>query len=376
MRSLSLLMTIALLAACATHGPAPGSAPRWTYIGNDPDGTQNISMLAQGSDRKKGTVTAMFNFEFASPRELTGPNFKQVSYIEREDLLEVDCHTQTLRLLNEVYYDVEGREVFHVTPTGNGAEANPVFAGGISDILYDASCGEMIGWTLLGQDPQKTQDIYARVVNAPGTQDAIVKSRFRFVYHDLRQLVAAPTLRTIDYQSRESTVMMDCGNQTFTLLHETYYDTDRVAVFGVTPPTDSPPESVVPDSVTGTMYKSACGIPLNWTYLGTDAKSSQKVFLLGQPEHRSGDAMEARFRFEYLAPGKLTTDSGQKQVEYTTRTSDVVLDCGVMTSTLLKESYQDASGREVFSVKPAKPEAALVAPQGLSGMMLKAVCKP
>lgn len=376
MRSLSLLISTALLTACAAHAPVPASAPRWTYIGNDPDGTQNISMLAQGSDRKKDTVTAMFNFEFASPRELTGPDFKQVSYIEREDLLEVDCRAQTLKLLNEVYYDVEGREVFHVAPSGSGAETNPVFAGGVSDMLYDATCGEIIEWTALGQDPQKTQDIYARVVNAPGTQDAIVKSRFRFVYHDLRQMVAAPTLRTIDYRSRESSVMMDCGNQTFTLLHETYYDMDNVAVFGVTPPADPPPESVAPDSVTGVMYKSACGIPLNWTFLGTDAKSSQKVYLLGTPEHRSGDTVEARFRFEYLSPAKLTTGSDLKQVEYTTRTSDVLLDCGVMTLTMLKESYQDAAGQEVFSVKPAAPQAALVAPQGQSGMMLKAACKP
>ena len=376
MRSLSLLISTALLAACASHGPVPGAAPRWTYIGNDPDGTQNISMLAQGNDRKKGTVTAMFNFEFASPRQLTGPDMKQVSYVEREDLLEVDCHAQTLKLLNEVYYDVEGREVFHITPTGSGAEANQVFAGGVSDMLYDASCGEMIEWSSLGQDPQKTQDIYTRVANAPGAQDAIVKASFRFIYHDLRQMIAAPKLRTIDYQSRESSVMMDCGNQTFTLLHETYYDTDNVAVFGVTPPADPPPESVVPDSVTGVMYKAACGIPLNWTYLGTDAGSSQKVYLLGAPEHRSGDSVEAHFRFEYLAPGKLTTGADLKQVDYTTRTSDVLLDCGVLTLTLLKESYQDASGKEVFSVKPAAPQASLVAPQGQSGMMLKAACKP
>jgi hypothetical protein len=375
MRSLPLLISTALLAACAAHGPVPGNAPRWTYIGNDPDGTQNISMLAQSNDRKKGTVTAMFNFEFASPRQLTGPDLKQVSYVEREDLVEVDCKAQTLRLLNEVYYDVEGREVFHITPTG-GAEANQVFAGGVSDILYDASCGEMIEWSSLGQDPQKTQDIYARVAKAPGAQDAIVKASFRFVYHDLRQMVAAPKLRTIDYQSRESSVMMDCGNQTFTLLHETYYDTDNVAVFGVTTPADPPPVSVQPDSVSGMMYKAACGIPLNWTYLGTDANSSQKVYLLGAPEHRSGDTVEARFRFEYLAPAKLTSGTDAKQVEYTTRTNDVLLDCGIMTQTLLRESYQDASGKEVFSVKPVPLQAALVAPQGTSGMMLKAACKP
>ncbi|MGE5623923.1 MAG: surface-adhesin E family protein [Bacillota bacterium] len=375
MRRLMLLPLVLWLVACA-HGPAQGTAARWTYIGNDPDGTQNISMLPQSTDKKKDTVTAMFNFEFTRPRDLTGPDLNQVTYIEREDLVEVDCKAQALRLLNEVYYDVEGREVFHVAPAGTAAEANQVFAGGVSDMLYDATCGEEIAWTSLGEDPQKSQDIYARVAGAGSREAAIVKARFRFVYHDLKQMVAAPSLRTIDYQSRQSSVMMDCGNQTFQLLHETYYDTDNVAVFGVTPPADSPQESVVPDSVTGLMYKAACGIPLNWTYLGTDAKSSQKIYLLGAPQRRSGDTVEAHFRFEYLAPGKLTTGADLKQVEYKTRTNDVLLDCGVMSLTLLKESYQDASGREVFSVKPTAPQAALVAPQGPTGMMLKAACKP
>jgi len=375
MRRLPLAIFTLLIAACA-HGPAQTGSARWTYIGNDPDGTQNISMLPQSSDKKNDTITGLFNFEFTTPRNLTGPDFKTVSYIEREDLVEADCKTQSLRLLNEVYYDVEGREVFHVTPTGDAAEANQVFAGSISDMLYDATCGEEVAWVSLGQDPQKTQDVYARVAGGGTRADAIVKARFRFVYKDLRQMVAAPSLRTIDYLSRQSSVMMDCGGQTFSLLHEAYYDTDNVAVFSVSPPADSPSESVVPDSVTGLMYKVACGVPLNWTYLGMDAKSAEKVYLLGVPEHRSGDSVEARFRFEYLAPGMLTVGANLKQVEYKTRTNDVLLDCGVMTLTLLHESYQDASGKEVFSLKPAAPQAALVAPQGPTGMMLKAACKP
>lgn len=373
MRRLEFLLCTILLVGCATHGSAPAGAPGWTYIGNDPDGSQNISMLRQGGDPKKGTVTSMFNFEFSGPRELTGPDLKNVSYIEREDTIEVDCKAQTLKLLNEVYYDVEGREVFHVTPTGSGAEAAQVFAGGVSDIIYDASCGEEVAWTSLGQDPQKTQDIYARVASTGKQQDAIVKARFRFVYRDLRQMVASPKLTTVDYQSRQSSVMMDCANQTLTLQHETYYDTDNVAVFSVAPPSDTPPEAVAPDSVTGIMYKAACGVPLNWTYLGMDPRNTQKIYLLGAPEHRSDDSVEARFRFDYLAPGKLTT-AGPKEVEYMARTNDVVLDCGVMTLTLLKESYLDASGKEVFSVKPEAPKADLVAPQGATGVMLKAVC--
>ena len=374
MRRLQLLLSIALLAGCAAlHGTAPAGAARWTYIGNDPAGTQNISMLRQGGDNKKGTVTSIFNFEFTGPRELTGPDLKTMSYIEREDTIEVDCKAQTLRLLNEVYYDVEGREVFHVTPTGNGSEAAQVFAGGVSDMIYDASCGGEVAWTSLGQDPQKTQDIYARVANTK-QRNAIVRARFRFVYRDLKQMVASPKLTTVDYQSRESSVMMDCANQTFTLQHETYFDTNNVAVFSVAPPSDTHAETVVPGSVTGIMYKAACGVPLNWTYLGMDPRNTQKIYLLGAPEQRSGDSVEARFRFEYLAPAKLTTGTDLKQVEYTVRTNDVVLDCGVMTLTLLKESYLDASGKEVFSAKPAVPKADLVAPQDPAGVMLKAAC--
>jgi hypothetical protein len=133
---------------------------------------------------------------------------------------------------------------------------------------------------------------------------------------------------------------------------------------------------VVPDSVTGMMYKAACGIPLDWTYLGTDPRNTQKVFLLGKPDRRSGNQVEARFRFEYLAPGKLTTGADLHQVEYSTRTTDVMMDCNLYTQTLLRESYQDANGKEVFSVKPASPQPVLVGPQGVAGMMQKAGCQP
>ena len=108
----------------------------------------------------------------------------------------------------------------------------------------------------------------------------------------------APSLDKVSYLSRQADVMMDCADQTMSLLHETYYDADDVAVFGVTPPKDAPPDSVAPNSVTGIMYKAACGIPLDWTYLGLDPRGSQRVYLLGSPDHRSNNNVEARFRFE------------------------------------------------------------------------------
>jgi hypothetical protein len=85
--------------------------------------------------------------------------------------------------------------------------------------------------------------------------------------------------------------------------------------------------------------------------------------------------VEARFRFEYLAPGKLTTGADLKQIEYSTRTTDVLMDCTLYTQTLLRESYQDAVGKEVFTVKPPNPQPVLVSPQGVSGMLMKAGCQ-
>jgi len=376
MRRLPFLLIVALLAACASHGPLTTAPDRWTYLGNDPDGTQNIYMRLQSTDKKKDTVTAWYKFEFISPREVvTGPALKQQTYIERRDLVEVDCAAQTLRLLDETYFDVEDHQVFRVVPTAAADDVNKVYAGGISDTVYEGACGNALQWDSLGQDPQKTQDIYARV-QSPRDQDSIVKAIFRFAYHDPHQMVAAPSLTAISYSSRQSSVLMDCADQKFTLLHETYYDADGVTVFGVTPPKDAHPSGVVPDGVTGMMYKAACGIPLNWTFIGMDPRKTQKVYLLGTPDKKSGNSVEARFRFEYLAPGKLVTGANLTQVEYSVRTADVILDCSAATITLLRESYLDDSEKEVFSVKPTVQQSAAVAPQGLTGMMQRAACHP
>ena len=375
-RLILLLSAAVLLAACASPGPLPTAPDRWTYLGNDPDGTQNIYMRVQGSDKKKGTVTAWYKFEFTSPRDVvTGPALKQRTYIERRDLVEVDCAAQTLRLLDETYFDVEDREVFRVQPTGEAVNANKVYAGGISDTVYEGACGNALQWDSLGQDPQKTQDIYARV-QSPQSQQSIVKAVFRFAYHEPRQMVASPSLTSVSYSSRQSSVLMDCANQTFTTLHETYYDADGVTVFGVTPPKTAHPSGVVPDGVTGMMYKAACGIPLNWTSLGMDPRKTVKVYLVGAPDKQSGGTVEARFRFEYLAPGKLVTGANLTQIEYTARTTDVVLNCSASTIATVRESYLDATEKEVFSIKPAVQQTAAVAPQGLTGMMEKAVCHP
>ena len=376
LRRLAPPLLAALMAACAAHAPVNGAQQQgWTYLGNDPDGTQNIFMRAPSADKKKGTVTAMFRFEFNGVREITSSDLKQISYVERRDLIEVDCGKQTLDLLDETYHDVDDKQVYHVKPDA-GVDSAQVFAGGVSDIIYQGACGKSVEWTPLGQDPQKTQDIYARVPNAGVQTHAVVKARFRFVYHSTRSMVAAPALTKVDYISRQANVMMDCANQTMSLLHETYYDEDDVAVFGVTPPKDTRPDTVVPNSITGIMYKAACGIPLDWTYLGTDPRNTQKVYLLGKPEQHSGNLVEARFRFEYLAPGKLTTGADLHQVEYATRTTDMSMDCGIYTQTLLRESYQDAAGKEVFTEKPASPQAALAVPGNLSGMIEKAACQP
>ncbi|HSN17239.1 MAG TPA: surface-adhesin E family protein, partial [Gammaproteobacteria bacterium] len=328
LRRLAPLLLSALLGACA-HAPVSGGDPhQWTYLGNDPDGTQNIYIRELSTDKKKGTATAQFRFEFNAVHQVTDSDLKPISYVERRDLIQVDCNKQTIYLLDENYYDVDDKQVYHVKPTP-GVDVAQVFAGGISDVIYQGACGKAIDWVSLGEDPQKTQDIYARVPNSGTHSRSTVKARFRFVYRSTRSLVAAPSFTKIDYVSRQAEVMMDCANQTMTLLHETYYDEDDVAVFGITPPRDARPDSVAPDSVTGIMYKAACGIPLDWTYLGIDPRNTQKVYLVGRPEHGSGDLMEAHFRFEYLAPGKLTTGADLHQVEYAARTTDMTMDCSV-----------------------------------------------
>ena len=354
MSRLTLLLLTALLGACAVQPARTGSGERWTYIGNDADGTQNILMRAQSAERKGGLVTAWFRFEFTSPRQITGPDLKQITYIDRRDLTQVDCKKQTLKLLDETYQDVEGHQVFRVKPEADGSTANRAFAGGVSDVIYEGACGDSLAWTSLGEDSQHTQDIYA-LVQHQNAQEVIVKARFRFVYHAARQMVAAPSFDKVSYMSRQASVLMDCGEQRFTLLHETYYDADGVTVFGVTPPKDAPPTSVVPDSVTGLMYNAACGIPLNWTYLGTDPKDTQKIYMLGTPVKKSDDRVQARFRFDYLSPGTLTTGADLKQIHYASRTADVLLDC---------------------ASPPAQQAASLVAPDGISGIQQRAACRP
>lgn len=377
MQKFALFVLSALLCACAAKAPKPDNAgPSWIYVGNDVELTQNIYMQVQRSDKAQHTITALFRFEFTSLHELTaGSDFKQVRYAERRDLTEIDCKHVTMRLLDETFLDTDGKQVFKVTPAADGSTARAVFAGGVSDLLYEGACGDTLDWADLGQDPQKTQEVYA-LVQTPGAQDVSVSARFRFVYDERRQMTAAPAMTLVSYQSRQASVLVDCANQTFNLQRETYYDENNVAVFRVTGAADAPPTSVAPNGVTGMMYRAACGIPLNWTYLGTDPKDTQKVYLLGEPAAKSGGNVEARFRFEYLASGKLVTGADLKQVEYKTRSNDVLVNCAGKTLTLLTETYQDATGKEVFRVAPAKGSQVPtpVAAQGLSGMMYKALC--
>src|SRR5690348_9491211 len=134
LRLLVLTVVVGLLDACAAHVPAHApSGQTWIYLGNDPDGTQNI--YAQDLQRSKDRVTGLFRFEFTGPRELTGSDLKQISYVERRDLIEVDCRSQNLRLLDETYHDVDDKQVYHVKPA-EGSNTAPVFAGGVSDIVY------------------------------------------------------------------------------------------------------------------------------------------------------------------------------------------------------------------------------------------------
>jgi hypothetical protein len=378
MRSLILLVCFSALCACATPLRQPDASGHWVYVGDDPAGTQNIFMKVQESDKKQKSVTAWFRFQFTTTREIvTAPALKQVPYAERHDLVKVDCDNQTLTLLDETFHDVDGKQVYKVVPAADGSTAKTAFAEGVSDVLYTGACGNALPWHALGEDTQKTQEIYALVEN-PGAHDVIVKARFRFVYHQPHGMVAAPSLNTVQYLSRQSSVLMDCANRRFSDVHDSYYDEDGVAVFGVSPPKDAPPTPVVADGVSGMMYNAACGVPQGWVFLGDDPRKTQKLYLQGTPASKAKDTMEARFRFDYLAPGKLATDGGTKQVEYTSRSDDVLVDCGAKTITLLHSSYLNPAGTDVFDVSPAPAgqQPAPIVADGLSGMQYRAVCHP
>jgi len=376
MRSLTLLILALALSACLPYAPRPSEEGHWTYIGNDPDGTQNIFMRVQSTDKKLRTVTSWFRFEFINPRQLhTGPALTAVTYFERRDLAVIDCASQTLKLVDETFHDVDGKQVFKVVPNPDGSTAAQVFAGGVSDVLYAGACGNSLDWTALGEDPQKTQDVYALVEHAVKPGDT-VRARFRFVYHTPRTLVAAPKLETVKYVTRQASVLMNCLNRSFTLIGETYYDSYDIGVFGVKPPADTAPTPVVNATLTDMMYKAACNIPLDWTYLGTDPKNTQKIYLVDAPSEKSKGTFEAHFHFEYMAPAKLVTGADLHQVQYSSRNADMLLQCPDRTLTLQHESYLDSDGKEVFSVAPApaaqKPVA--VAPQGVTGMLYSAAC--
>src|SRR5690348_2165979 len=139
MRKPALFALSVLLCACAAKAPKPDNAgPPWTYVGNDAELTQNIYMQVQRSDKPQHTITALFRFEFTTLHELTtGSDFKQIRYAERRDLAEIDCKQVTLRLLDETFLDTDGKQVFKVTPAADGSTARAVFAGGVSDLLYE-----------------------------------------------------------------------------------------------------------------------------------------------------------------------------------------------------------------------------------------------
>jgi len=67
LRRLAPPLLAASLAACAAHAPVASGPGKWAYLGNDPEGTQNIYMRGQSVDKKSGIVTAEFRFEFTGP---------------------------------------------------------------------------------------------------------------------------------------------------------------------------------------------------------------------------------------------------------------------------------------------------------------------
>ncbi|MGH7488176.1 MAG: hypothetical protein ACREMY_21655, partial [bacterium] len=100
-----------VMAGCASAPPV--SKDVWAYIGNDPEGTQNILMSAVTPVPHNGVLTTAFRFQYTAPRSVTDDKGKSYSYIELRDQVSVNCDNQSLQILHKSYYDVDDNLVLN-----------------------------------------------------------------------------------------------------------------------------------------------------------------------------------------------------------------------------------------------------------------------
>lgn len=374
-RFASILLLIAG-AGCASLSPAPASSDGWTYIGNDPDGTQNILMSAVTPVPQHGTLTTTFLHQYTAPRSVTTADGKQVAYVERRDEVRVNCLNQSLTVLGKRYYDVEEQQVFS-KPARSNQGTQRVIPGGIDDVMYQAVCGRSIGWDDIGSSADKRQQIAIMGKAATRPVSGTVEAWFRTRYDGAQSLIAGPTLRHVTYSSKISTLEFNCATFEVGLLHEVYYDTDNHKVFDIQPGDGEAAEMpATADSVRGLMFRAACGRPTELRYLGMDPHHTQKVYMVGAPTLLSRETASARFHFYYLKPGTLTTGPVIRTVAYDERRIELDADCSALTYQVRSEAYLDNKGVPVFTITPpadAAPDVD-VTPDSLSEMLWKTAC--
>lgn len=376
MRSASILLLIGLTGCADLNVPAsPGSA--WAYIGNDPQGTENILMAAVTPVPQEGALTTTFRFQYTSPHVLAGKDGKSISYLETRDRVRVNCAAQTLDILQRDYYDVDGQRLS--VRTANAASADKLIVpGGTNDLMYQAVCGRSVGWEYVGTSTDQTQKVYimGKAASQPGNLHPT--AWFKTVFTGPHSLVAAPSMQTVHYASKISTIKFNCPMFAAQLVHEVYYDANGHKVFDIEPPPgEHATQTVTSGSVRAEMYRAACGSQARLSYLGTDRDHTQKVYSVGSPSAGPLDTAQAQFRMYYTKPGRLTKGPEIQTVAYTSRSLLMNADCSTITYRIIDEKYLNRSGNTVFEIRPEASDAPIVSvmPGSLSEMLWKAACR-
>ncbi|MGH8371889.1 MAG: hypothetical protein ACRETO_04070 [Gammaproteobacteria bacterium] len=375
-RFTSILLLIAM-AGCASTPPATVTGDGWTYIGNDPEGTQNILMSAVTPVPQDGNLTTAFRYQYTAPRSITGADGKSYSYIEQHDRVQVSCSNQSLQVLDRSYFDVDDKQVLNQASPPSGVSTEHVIPGGINDIMYQAVCGRSIGWDYIGDSDDGTQKLFVMGKAAHQPINTDTQAWFKTEYSGTQSLIAAPSMRHVSYVTKISTLDFDCATYQVGLLHEVYYDNADHEVFDIQPGSDD--AKIMPataDSVRGLLYRAACGRPTELRYLSMDPHHTQKIYMVGKPTLNSDQTAQAKFHIYYLKPGTFTAGPIIHTVSYTARSVELDADCTALTYQIRNEIYLDKHGDQVFTIVPPKSDAPNVGvtPDSLSEILWKTAC--
>lgn len=379
MKRFTNILILIVVAGCASTPTPPVSTDKWTYIGNDPEGTENILMSDTSATAKNGALTTTFRYQYTAPRSINNKQGKTVSYVEQRNQVRVNCLEQRLQILDTSYYDVDNNRIEQTKQAGQADTGSDqrVVPGGISDIMYQAVCGRSIGWENVGSSDDGNQKIYILGKAAQKPLASITEAWFKTEYRGSQSLIAAPSMQHVSYASKISTLQLDCATYELHLLHEVYYDSDGHKVFDIQPAAgEAQTLTATADSVRGTMYRAACGQRTKLRYLGTDPHGTQKIYLIGSPELDKQQIARARFHIYYIKPGTLTMGPVIHTVAYTARSLEIDADCASLTYQILNETYLNNRGMPVFTITPSETDAPNigVANGSLSEMLWETAC--